>query len=133
VGVPIPGCLERVAPAPRGAHATHGAPPEPAQPLPPPDLSGAAAVVHIRGMRFEPRHVSVKPGQSVVWVNDDNVVHTITSGSGTLPSHTPLSSPFLVRGQSFRHTFGEEGRFEYLCLPHLDQAAMRGATVTVAE
>jgi plastocyanin len=38
-----------------------------------------------------------------------------------------------VRGQSFRHTFGEKGRYEYLCLPHLDQAAMRGASVTVGE
>jgi len=130
VGVPIPGCLEATAPAPALAHTGH-APAEPAQPLPPPDLSGAAAVVHIRGMRFEPRHVTVKEGETVVWVNDDNVVHTITSGKGTLPSHEPLSSPFLVRGQSFRHTFGEEGKYEYLCLPHLDQAAMRGATVTV--
>jgi plastocyanin len=75
----------------------------------------------------------VQPGQTVVWVNDDNLVHTVTSGEGTLPSHAPLSSPFLRRGQTFRHTFGEEGRFEYLCLPHLDQATMRGALVTVAD
>jgi plastocyanin len=33
----------------------------------------------------------------------------------------------------FRHTFPEAGRYEYLCLPHLDQATMRGATVTVEE
>jgi plastocyanin len=84
-------------------------------------------------MRFEPRHVSVKPGQTVVWVNDDNLVHTITSGTGTLPSHTPLSSSFLTRGQTFRHSFGEAGTYEYLCLPHLDQATMRGATVTVVK
>jgi plastocyanin len=132
VGAPIPGCLEASAPAPALSHAGHEAP-SPALPLPPPDLSGAAAVVHIRGMRFEPRHVSVKAGETVVWVNDDNLVHTVTSGAGTLPSHTPLASPFLTRGQSFRHTFGEAGKYEYLCLPHLDQATMRGATVTVTE
>ena len=131
VGAPIPGCLEAGAPAPALSHVEHEV--SPAQPLPAPDLAGAAAVVHIRGMRFEPRHVSVKAGETVVWVNDDNLVHTVTSGAGTLPSHTPLASPFLTRGQSFRHTFGEAGRFEYLCLPHLDQAAMRGASVTVAE
>ena len=112
-------------------HAVHGELPSGMPPAPPPDLSGAAAVVHIRGMRFEPRHVTVKPGQTVVWVNDDNVVHTVTSGEGTLPSHAPLSSPFLTRGQAYRHTFAESGSYEYLCLPHLDQAAMRGAMVTV--
>jgi parallel beta-helix repeat protein len=132
VGAPIPGCLEAPAPAPALSHIEHEAL-SPAQPLPAPDLAGAAAVVHIRGMRFEPRHVSVKAGETVVWVNDDNLVHTVTSGAGTLPSHTPLASPFLTRGQSFRHTFGEAGRYEYLCLPHLDQATMRGASVTVAE
>jgi plastocyanin len=109
----------------------HAAPAGGPPPGPPPDVSGASAVVHIRGMRFEPRDVTVRPGETVAWVNDDNVVHTVTSGTGTLPSHAPLSSPFLTRGQVFRHTFTDEGRFEYLCLPHLDQAAMRGATVTV--
>jgi parallel beta-helix repeat protein len=133
VGAPIPGCLEASAHVPSLGHGAHEAAPSPAQPLPAPDLSGAAAVVHIRGMRFEPRHVRVKAGQTVVWVNDDNLVHTVTSGAGTLPSHSPLASPFLTRGQSFRHRFGAAGRYEYLCLPHLDQATMRGATVTVTE
>ena len=55
----------------------------------------------------------------------------MTSGTGTLPSHAPLASPFLTRGQSFRHTFGAAGRYEWL--PHLDQATLRGATVTVTD
>jgi parallel beta-helix repeat protein len=132
VGAPIPACPE-LASAPAPGHGAHAAAPPAAVPLPPPDLSGAAAVVHIRGMRFEPRHVTVKAGETVVWVNEDNLVHTVTSGAGTQPTHTPLSSSFLTRGQTFRHTFGEAGRHEYLCLPHLDQATMRGATVTVEE
>jgi plastocyanin len=130
VGAPIPACLDAPAEAP-APHAMHAAPGGALPAPPPPDLSGADAVVHIRAMRFEPRHVSVQPGETVVWVNDDNLVHTVTSGTGTLPSHVPLASPFLARGQTFRHTFADAGRFEYLCLPHLDQATMRGATVTV--
>jgi len=133
VGAPIGACADTPPTTSAAPHAMHGAETDAMPMAPPPDLTGAAAVVRIRGMRFEPRHVSVKPGQTVVWVNDDNVVHTVTSGAGTLPSHAPLSSPFLTRGQAFRHTFAEDGRYEYLCLPHLDQAAMRGATVTVAK
>jgi parallel beta-helix repeat protein len=134
VGAPIAACPDAAAsPMASAPHAAHGEPASGLPPAPPPDLTGAAAVVHIRGMRFEPRHVDVKPGETVVWVNDDNLVHTVTSGMGTLPSHAPLSSPFLTRGQSFRHTFAESGEYEYLCLPHLDQATMRGATVKVAK
>lgn len=134
VGAPMAACPDGApGAAPDASHAAHGEPGVAALPAPAADLTGAAAVVHIRGMRFEPRHVRVKRGETVVWVNDDNLVHTVTSGAGTLPSHTPLSSPFLARGQAFRHTFGEPGEFEYLCLPHLDQATMRGATVTVAK
>jgi len=74
----------------------------------------------------------VRPGGTVAWVNEDAVAHTVTSGSGTRVLAAPLASPFLARGDVWRHDFAENGVFEYLCLPHLDQAPMRGATVTVA-
>jgi parallel beta-helix repeat protein len=129
VGAPIAACLGRSIQSPPSPQPMAAAPEAPARAAP--DLSGAAAVVRIRGMRFEPRHVRVKAGEEVVWINEDNVVHTVTSGTGTSPSHEPLSSPFFTRGQVFRHRFENAGRYEYLCLPHLDQAAMRGATVSV--
>jgi parallel beta-helix repeat protein len=94
---------------------------------------GADAVVRIQGMRYEPKHVEVKRGQTVTWVNLDGVTHTVTSGDGTTPLHAPLASPFLFKGEAWRFTFAEAGRYEYLCLPHLDQAPMREATVTVVE
>lgn len=92
-----------------------------------------AAVVRIQGMRYEPRHISVRKGGTVTWVNEDAVFHTVTSGEGTTPTRMPLDSPFLARGETFTHTFDTPGRYEYLCLPHLDQEPMRGATVTVSE
>jgi plastocyanin len=66
-------------------------------------------------------------------VNDDAVTHTVTSGKGTQPTASPLASPFLLRGGVYSFTFAQPGVYEYLCLPHLDQAPMRGATVTVTE
>jgi plastocyanin len=84
-------------------------------------------------MRFDPHHLTVRPGATVAWVNDDAVAHTVTSGHGTNPTHSPLDSPFLLRDETYAHTFPSAGVFEYLCLPHMDQAPMRGATVTVKE
>jgi len=100
-------------------------------PAPPADLSGADAVVRIRAMAYEPKHLRVKSGATVAWVNDDSAVHTVTSGHERTPTFAPLQSPVMTRGQIYRHSFRERGTFEYLCLPHIDQLPMREATVTV--
>jgi parallel beta-helix repeat protein len=100
-------------------------------PAPPVDISGADAVVRIRAMAYEPKHLRVKRGATVAWVNDDAAVHTVTSGHERTPTFAPLSSPVMTRGQVYRHAFRERGTFEYLCLPHMDQLPMREATVTV--
>jgi parallel beta-helix repeat protein len=139
VGAPLGPCAAPVpesGPSPppeHGAGATNA--PTPGAPAaavaPPAVVPDGASVVRIRGMRFEPMHVEVAAGGTVAWVNDDGVTHTVTSGQGTLPTHVPLDSPFLTRGQVWSHTFPEPGRYEYLCLPHLGQLGMREATVTV--
>jgi len=88
-------------------------------------------VVRIQGMRYHPKHLSIEVGDTVAWVNEDAVAHTVTSSRGTEILREPLNSSFLLREDRYRHTFDVAGRFEYLCLPHMDQAPMRGATVTV--
>ncbi|HEY8120608.1 MAG TPA: parallel beta-helix domain-containing protein [Myxococcota bacterium] len=96
-----------------------------------PDLSAADAVVHIRAMAYHPKHLRIARGATVAWVNDDTAVHTVTSGHERTPTLDPLQSPVLTRGQVYQYAFTETGTYEYLCLPHMDQLPMRGATVTV--
>jgi parallel beta-helix repeat protein len=116
--------------------------PAPTPPAPAPERAGALAalpssqdfdgpVVRIRGMRFEPHEIEIAVGQTVTWINEDAVTHTVTSGQGTQPSSAPLGSAFLPRGATYQFTFKRAGEYEYLCLPHLDQAPMRGARVHV--
>lgn len=90
-------------------------------------------VVRIRAMRFDPYELEIARGETVTWINEDAVTHTVTSGTGTQPTSAPLASPFLPRGGTYQFTFEQPGDYEYLCLPHLDQAPMRGARVRVAE
>ncbi len=105
-------------------------PPKATAPTATSDLRGDVEV-RIRAMRYEPREIRIKIGQSVVWINDDAVSHTVTSGEGTEPSFAPLRSGFLNRGDRYAHRFEQPGTYEYLCLPHVDQASMRGAKVIV--
>jgi parallel beta-helix repeat protein len=131
VGAPLGPCPEAAPHEPGFTPALeHGAGAALA-PAVPTVIPEGASVVRIRGMRFEPMHVEVPAGGTVAWVNEDGVTHTVTSGQGTTPTHAPLDSPFLARGQVWSHTFAEPGRYEYLCLPHLGQVGMREATVTV--
>jgi parallel beta-helix repeat protein len=108
---------------PLGAPAPEAAPP----------AAEADHVVRIRGMRYEPKHLQVRPGETVRWVNEDAVPHTVTSSAGREILRAPLDSSYLMRGDAYDYTFPEAGRFEYLCVPHMDQAPMREATVTVVE
>jgi plastocyanin len=77
---------------------------------------------------FSPNPVTVKEGDTVTWINNDNQFHTVTSGS---PSSTGgaavgkvfdsgLSGPnaLTMKGKTFSHTFSEKGVFPYFCQLH---------------
>jgi parallel beta-helix repeat protein len=126
--------------APTTVESSPGAQPAPPPPAPAPaqpPADGAAPTsgtqVRIHGMRFEPHHLTVSKGATVEWVNEDALPHTVTSSSGMTILRAPLDSPFMLKGDRFAHTFDSPGRYEYLCLPHMDQAPMREASVTVVE
>lgn len=92
----------------------------------------ADAVVVIEAMTFSPKQVKIKKGQTVAWINKDNVTHDVVSGKGTKPDPEPLfNSGYLSPGGTFVFKFDQPGTYEYMCVPHKDQAPMRGATVVV--
>lgn len=76
-----------------------------AQPAPP-------AVIHIANFNFSPKTLTVAPGQSVTFINDDSEPHTATAvdkafDSGGLDLH-----------DSWKHTFSKPGTYAYFCAMH---------------
>ena len=59
---------------------------------------------------FVPTTVTVKPGTTITWTNQDSMQHTVT-GSG-------WGSGQLSYGQSYSHTFSSNGSFDYHCSNH---------------
>lgn len=78
-----------------------------------PGASGAAErpaaelIVIIEDNRFVPQTVTVRPGDTVRWTNNDRFDHTVTSdGPG-------WDSGVLTPGQSFRRVFPARGMYRY--------------------
>lgn len=89
----------------------------------------------IEGIAFDPGTLAVEVGDTVTWVNEDPVDHTVTSGrpgeqgvpgvsEGTKPKTTGMFDDVLERrGSTTSFTFDEAGTYEYFCRVH---AAMKG-------
>ena len=93
-----------------GALASQGAP-------------AADAGVQIDQYAFLPQRITVKPGTTVTWTNDDDDSHTVASSSKLFKSKA------LDTGDKFSFTFTTPGRYDYFCSLH---PHMTGAVVVEA-
>jgi plastocyanin len=104
------------------------------------DNSPVVVVRMTNEMKFVPEQVTIKPGQTIEWVNDpDGPAHTVTTDADKVadPSHVSIpagakafDSGVIKSGKSYRYTFTIPGVYRYVCQPH--EKMMRGE-VTVAE
>jgi plastocyanin len=62
--------------------------------------------------RYEPADVTVPAGDTVVWRNDGDVMHTVTSDDGTFDSGD------IPPGLTFRWRSTTPGTYRYHCTPH---------------
>jgi plastocyanin len=80
--------------------------------------SGAAAsapkthTVAIDGTAFGPLTLTVKAGDTIVWVNKDPFPHTVTSTSGKFDSDQ------IAPDRSFKYKTSGKGEFPYICRLH---------------
>ena len=88
--------------------------------------------VRIRDMAFSDATLTVPLWTTVLWANDDNVQHTVTSVGGLTPGAVPTglfdSHPIPVGG-SFRYTFVKTGTIFYECTIHSDVPALHAEVI----
>ena len=83
----------------------------------------AGTSVRMAGSRFEPATLTVAPGSTVRWFNDDALPHTVTAADDSWDSGN------LAPGGSFERRFDSAGSYAYLCRYHPGQT---GTIVVVA-
>ncbi len=66
----------------------------------------------IDGASFSPVDLSVKAGETILWVNKDPYPHTATSRTGG------IESPEIASGKSWKYTANEKGDYPYICSLH---------------
>ncbi len=73
----------------------------PVQPPPttPQTPSTSAQIIQMQGGQFNPNNVQVKLGTTVIWINNDTVPHTVTSGQPGAPDGRFDSGPIPPNGR----------------------------------
>jgi plastocyanin len=70
------------------------------------------AVVHIRDDAFVPASLTVKAGDAITFVNDDDDAHTATADDASWDSEG------LSQHQKWAHAFAKAGKVAYHCTVH---------------
>ena len=97
-----------------------------------------ASEVAVRSFEFVPTEIRVATGDTVTWANEDDILHTATSGTAgeqgvpgvgedvpPMPDGT-FDLQLDGRGSTASFTFRESGTYRYFCAIH---AGMSGVVV----
>lgn len=68
--------------------------------------------VYMKNSTFSPATLGFAVGGTVTWINDDNMIHTVTADDGS------FNSGDLQPGATFRQTFNIPGTVPYHCIYH---------------
>jgi nitrite reductase (NO-forming) len=71
---------------------------------------------------YSPNLLKTKVGSTVTWTNNDNVMHTVTSGTPDAPNageefDSGLTT-FITPAKTYSHKFTDVGEFSYYCRVH---------------
>ena len=91
---------------------------------PPPPAPPQVVVVQVRDFGFEPRSVTIQPGDTVRWVlSGADRTHTVSARDGSFDS----GASFNRDGGTFERRFTTSGTWEYWCSSHRDCCSMQGS------
>lgn len=67
---------------------------------------------------YDPEIINIAVGDTVLWENTDNTMHTATSGNPDLGADGVFDSDILAAGDTYEFTFNDAGNYDYYCILH---------------
>lgn len=100
----------------------HQQPPPSASPINTNKVSIVHGAAALGNKAFSPNLIRIKVGSTVTWINDDNNLHTVTSG---IPNTANAGQTFdsgltalIMPTKIYSHKFTNTGEFSYFCRVH---------------
>ncbi len=89
------------------------------------EVPEGAIVVHISKMKYDTLELTIKAGDTVVWINQEVMPHNVAFKKGVVGDDA-FKGEMLKKDQAYAITFTEAGTYDYFCTPH---PFMRGKVI----
>lgn len=97
----------------------------------------ADEIVAMKDFKFDTLELRILAGETVQWVNEDAMAHTVTPADKALwgtEGSGDAQDDWIAQGDSWSFTFTEPGTYQYYCIPHAaqgDDGEWKGMVATV--
>jgi len=81
-------------------------------------IPAGASIQKIGQLYYDPQDITVSIGTTVKWINNDETIHTVTSGTLELGPSGLFDSSIFNAGSSFEHIFSSAETVDYYCIVH---------------
>ena len=89
---------------------------------------GGGAQVSMQNIQFNPKDITVKPGATITFTNDESIPHDVHKQSGPGGDFSSGPDGGMQQGDTFDLKLDKPGKYEYVC--HVHAPGMAG-TITV--
>jgi plastocyanin len=77
-----------------------------------PQNQASSQTINLANISFNPKETTIKAGTTVIWMNKDNMAHTVTADDKSFDSGN------LNPGDTFKFTFAKAGTYHFYCRYH---------------
>ena len=81
-------------------------------------IPAGAGTQQIGQTYYDPQDISVSIGTTVKWTNNDQTIHTVTSGTPEAGATATFDSGIVDAGATFEYTFSSPETVDYYCIVH---------------
>ena len=90
--------------------------------------AGGETSVGMKDIQFDPKDLTVKPGETITFTNDESMPHDVHKESGPGGDFSSGPDGGMQQGDTFKLKLDKPGTYEYVC--HVHAPGMAG-TITV--
>ena len=81
-------------------------------------IPDGAGIQQIGQIYYDPEVLTVSTGTTVLWINNDSAVHTVTSGTPDAGPSGAFDSGIIDAGATYEYTFMTAETVDYYCIVH---------------